>query len=72
MIFLKIKETKSLCPECGKPLDAEVFDEDGKVLIKKTCDEHGEFINTYWSDNELYDQNGTVHSINFSCGKPLC
>ena len=53
---MKIKETKSLCPECGKPLDAEVFDEDGKVLIKKTCDEHGEFINTYWSDNELYDK----------------
>ena len=35
--------TKSLCPICFKPLDAEVFDEDGKILIKKTCDEHGEF-----------------------------
>ena len=55
MIFLKIKSTKSLCPECGKPLDAEVFDEEGKVFIKKTCDEHGEFVNTYWSDNELYN-----------------
>ena len=56
VIFLKIKDTKSLCPECGKSLDAEVYDEDGKVLIKKTCDEHGEFINTYWSDKELYDK----------------
>lgn len=46
--------TKSLCPECFKPLDAEVFEEDGKILIKKTCDEHGEFVNTYWSDAELY------------------
>ena len=53
---MKIKDTKSLCPECGKLLDAEVFDEDGKILIKKTCDEHGEFINTYWSDDELYDR----------------
>ena len=53
---MKIKDTKSLCPECGKPLDAEVFDEDGKVFIKKTCDEHGEFINTYWSDDELYNK----------------
>jgi len=52
---LKIKSTKSLCPECGKPLDAEVFDEDGKVFIKKTCDEHGEFVNTYWSDDKLYN-----------------
>ena len=51
---MKIKNTKSLCPECGKPLDAEVYDEDGKILIKKTCDEHGEFINTYWSDDEDY------------------
>ena len=56
MIFLKIKNTKSLCPECGKPLDAEVYDEDGKVFIKKTCDEHGEFINTYWSDDGLYNR----------------
>ena len=56
MICLKIKDTKSLCPECGKPLKAEVYDEDGKVLIKKTCDEHGEFVNTYWSDDELYNR----------------
>lgn len=53
---MKIKDTKSLCPECGKPLDAEVYNEAGKVFIKKTCDEHGEFINTYWSDDELYDK----------------
>ena len=56
MIFLKIKDTKSLCPECGKPLDAEVYDEGGKVYIKKTCSVHGEFINTYWNDVETYDR----------------
>ena len=56
MIFLKIKGTKSLCPECGKTLDAEVFNEGGKVYIKKTCDEHGEFVNTYWSDDEIYER----------------
>ena len=56
MIFLKIKDTKSLCPECGKPLEAEVYDEGGKILIKKTCDEHGEFVNTYWSDEKLYNR----------------
>jgi uncharacterized radical SAM superfamily Fe-S cluster-containing enzyme len=33
--FLKLKGTKSLCPECGKTLEAEVFEEDGKVYIKK-------------------------------------
>ena len=51
---MKIKSTKSLCPVCNKPLDAEVYEEDGKVFIKKTCDEHGEFINTYWGNDELY------------------
>ena len=53
---MKIKDTKSLCPECGKTLDAEVFSEDGKVFIKKTCDEHGEFKNTYWGNEELYNR----------------
>ena len=53
---MKIKDTKSLCPECGKPLDAEVYDEGGKVYIKKTCSVHGEFINTYWNDVETYDR----------------
>ena len=71
VICLKIKNTKSLCPECGKPLDAEVYDEDGKIFIKKTCDEHGEFINTYWSDDELYnrvdDYTPTITSVENPC-----
>ncbi|WP_422652224.1 hypothetical protein, partial [Archaeoglobus sp. JdFR-39] len=32
-------KTKSLCPECLKILDAEVYEEDGKVKIRKVCDE---------------------------------
>lgn len=56
MIFLKIKDTKSLCPVCFKSLDAEVYEDDGKIFIKKTCNKHGEFINTYWSDAELYNK----------------
>ena len=50
-----IKKTKSLCPTCLKPLEAEVFEEDGKVWIKKECPDHGEFKNTYWSDAEIYN-----------------
>ena len=52
----KIKDTKSLCPECGKPLDAEVYTEGGTVYIKKICNDHGEFTNTYWSDDEIYNR----------------
>ena len=51
-----IKKTKSLCPECFKPVDAEVYEENGKIMIKKTCPEHGEFTNTYWSDAKLYEK----------------
>jgi hypothetical protein len=36
-----IKSTKSICPECLIVLDATIFEEDGKVFIKKECPEHG-------------------------------
>ncbi len=47
-------KTKSLCPQCLKVIDADVYEEDGKILIKKRCEEHGEFDDVYWSDAELY------------------
>ncbi len=49
-----IKKTKSLCPECLRVVDAEVFDDQEKILIRKTCPEHGEFENTYWQDRDAY------------------
>jgi uncharacterized radical SAM superfamily Fe-S cluster-containing enzyme len=62
-----IKKTKSLCPECLKPVEAEVYDEDGKVWIKKDCPEHGHFNNVYWSDSKLYKRVGefdpTIKSV---------
>ncbi|MDR2623154.1 MAG: radical SAM protein [Methanobrevibacter sp.] len=54
MLLNIIKKTRSLCPVCLKPLEAEVYDKDGKIRIKKKCSEHGIFDNTYWSDAELY------------------
>jgi len=48
------KETKSVCPECGKILDATLYDKDGKVFMDKTCPEHGKFCDIYWSDTELF------------------
>jgi len=49
-----IKETRSLCPECLAVLDATIFEENGKVYIKKECSEHGFFQDVYWSDYEQY------------------
>jgi uncharacterized radical SAM superfamily Fe-S cluster-containing enzyme len=47
-------KTKSLCPECLEVIDAEVYEAEGKILIKKKCEKHGEFDDVYWSDASLY------------------
>ncbi len=49
-----IKNTRTICPECLKSLDATIFEEDGKVFIKKKCPEHGAFQELYWSDYDQY------------------
>lgn len=48
------KNTPSLCPECKGRIMAEIYEENGKVMIKKTCPEHGDFKDVYWSDVGLY------------------
>ncbi len=47
-------KTISLCPICLKRISAEVFEEDGKVIIEKECPEHGKFRDIYWNDSEMY------------------
>ncbi len=49
-----IKTTRSICPECLKALDATIYENGGKVFIKKTCPEHGAFEELYWSDYDQY------------------
>ena len=49
-----IKPTKSICPECLKPIDATIYENDNKVFIKKDCPEHGHFEELYWSDYDQY------------------
>ncbi len=51
-----IKQTKSICPECLKVLEATIFEEDNTVYIKKECPEHGFFQDVYWSDYEQYER----------------
>ena len=49
-----IKETQSLCPECLAVLDATIYEKEGKVYMRKTCQKHGEFNELYWSDYDQY------------------
>ena len=48
------KTTESICPECRKIISATIFQSGEKVLMEKTCPEHGKFTDVYWSDAELY------------------
>ena len=48
------KTTQSLCPECTQLIEARLFEENGRVMMEKTCPEHGYFKDTVWSDVRLY------------------
>jgi uncharacterized radical SAM superfamily Fe-S cluster-containing enzyme len=51
---MPLSHTQSLCPECLELLDAEVYEQGGKVWIRKTCAHHGEFNELYWGSSDLY------------------
>lgn len=64
IILVFIKKIMSLCPTCFEPVEAEVYEEERKIWIKKECPEHGSFNNTYWTNAELYHRvNGYDPSI---------
>ena len=48
------KMTKSICPECKRIIPAREFEEDGKVMMEKTCPEHGYFKDVVYSDVDFY------------------
>ncbi|MBE0512485.1 radical SAM protein [Candidatus Bathyarchaeota archaeon] len=49
-----IRETISVCPVCLKKVKAKIVEENGKVLLKKSCTLHGNFNDVYWANAELY------------------
>ena len=49
-----LSRTQSLCPECLAILDAEIYEQGGKICIRKTCKNHGEFNELYWGSSDLY------------------
>ncbi|MCK4884518.1 radical SAM protein, partial [Candidatus Bathyarchaeota archaeon] len=55
-----IKETKTICPECLKVLEATIFEEDNKDYIQKECALHGQVTELYWSDYEQYQRAETL------------
>jgi uncharacterized radical SAM superfamily Fe-S cluster-containing enzyme len=48
------KVTESLCPECLKVIRADIFTDKGKVVMEKSCADHGTFRDIVFSDAKLY------------------
>jgi uncharacterized radical SAM superfamily Fe-S cluster-containing enzyme len=46
--------TKSICPRCGVLLDAELAVRAGRVVLSRSCPEHGEFAAVVYGDAERY------------------
>ncbi|TXT54553.1 MAG: 7,8-dihydro-6-hydroxymethylpterin dimethyltransferase [Candidatus Thorarchaeota archaeon] len=53
-------ETQSICPICLLEhseitvIPATVFEENGEVLMSKSCEKHGSFTDVYWSDADMF------------------
>lgn len=46
--------TRSVCPECLDPLDAQIVIIDSRVIMQKKCPNHGYFEVLLSSDAEMY------------------
>ncbi|RNI13745.1 radical SAM protein [Methanohalophilus sp. RSK] len=49
-----INKVESLCPECLRKIEGVKYVEDGKVFIKKECDDHGSFTALISNDVDHY------------------
>ena len=49
--------TRSICPMCRRPIDAQILLRNGKVYMRKRCPEHGRFEALVYSDAEAYVRN---------------
>lgn len=46
--------TRSICPACRRPIDAQVILRDDKVYMRKRCPEHGQFEALVYADASAY------------------
>jgi 7,8-dihydro-6-hydroxymethylpterin dimethyltransferase len=58
-------DTKSICPECQKKIDAQLSQAYGKITIKKQCPEHGAFEATHWQSSPIYKHMQTYDQFQY-------
>jgi 7,8-dihydro-6-hydroxymethylpterin dimethyltransferase len=49
-----VARTKSICPRCRRILDAELVVREGRVVLRRTCPEHGEIEAVVYGDAQRY------------------
>ncbi len=49
-----LSTTQSLCPRCKVVLDAELIERDGRVVLARTCPDHGPFEAVVYGDADRY------------------
>ncbi len=60
-----LNQTHSVCPVCKTQIEAEVFEDNGQVFLKRACSEHGEFYDFleedagYYRERYSFDKPGT-------------
>jgi uncharacterized radical SAM superfamily Fe-S cluster-containing enzyme len=50
----RLAGTQSICPRCRRVLEAERVARDGKVVLSRTCPDHGSFEAVVYGDAERY------------------
>ncbi len=48
------QQTRSVCPVCDKIIDGLLYEEEGRILLRKTCPEHGEVRDVASSNAEIF------------------
>ena len=68
------RKAKSICPVCDRNIDAKIFEENGRILLKKVCEKDGEIIDLISSDAELFKDKISLfdHFKDYSCEFDKC
>ncbi len=61
MSYEYYKVTKSICPECRKPILAKIVFENEAVFMLKHCRQHGDFKALLYSDRQRYIDSLKIH-----------
>jgi uncharacterized radical SAM superfamily Fe-S cluster-containing enzyme len=57
--------TKSICPECQKKIDAQLTQSNEKIKITKVCPEHGSFEATHWQSPPIFKHMQTYDQFQY-------